>query len=54
MKKNFFFQKLKGICGTVTKYELRTPRELRAIRILAKSFFWILFDDFREQFDFVL
>ena len=36
MKKKLFFQKLFDICGTVTKYELRTPRELGAIRILEK------------------
>ena len=28
--------KLNGICGMVTKYELRTPRELGAIRNLKK------------------
>ena len=39
-KKYYFFQKLFDICGTVTKYELRTPRELGAIRILAKIIFF--------------
>ena len=40
MKNIYFFQKLFDVCGTVTKYELRTPPELGAIRILAKIIFF--------------
>ena len=50
-KKKRFFQKLFDICGTVTKYELRTPRELGAIRNLEKTFFSTKKNVFCEQFD---
>ena len=39
MKKFRFFQKVKVMIGTVTKYELLTPRELEDIQNLAKTFF---------------
>ena len=38
----------------VTKYELRTPRELGAIQNLAKTFLWYQKKVFWEQFDIVL
>ena len=39
MKKFRFFPKVKVMIGTVTKYELLTPRELKVIQNLANSFF---------------
>ena len=38
MKKFRFFPKVKVMIGTVTKYELLTPRELEDIQNLAKTF----------------
>ena len=39
MNKFRFFPKVKVMIGTVTKYELQTPRELEVIQNLPKSFF---------------
>ena len=54
MKKIRFFPKVKVMIGRVTKYELRTPRELKVIQKLAKTVFLIEKKVFREQFDFYL
>ena len=54
MKKFRFFPKVKVMIGTVTKYELLTPRELEDIQNLTKTFFLLQKKVFREQFDFYL
>ena len=53
MKTFRFFPKVKVMIGRVTKYELRTPRELKVIQKLPKTFFMIK-KVAREQFDFYL
>ena len=40
--------------GRITKYELRTPRELETISKPAKTFFYNKKNVFREQFEFDL
>ena len=49
-----FFPKVQVMIGTVTKYELQTPRELEVIQKSPKIFFFMIKKRFREQFDFYL